>query len=173
MKKKELPWKRLTIQDVNTEEMWRWTYGVAMNLGFNKYSERLEPCGTFKCEDCALYDPFDKDYSCCSSVSVMQDYIKRPFTKFPRMERMVFRQLWEKDYRYVANFHGTLIATRGFNKGSQNVEDIEENSIGFTETLQVENGQLLNLGDINEILPVSIPEHYYVDLYELFGNDAG
>lgn len=169
--KKKLPWKRLTIQDVNTEEMWRWTYGVAMNLGFNKYSERLEPCGTLECKDCALYNLLDEHY--CSQVFVMQDYVKRPFTKFPRMERMVFKQLWEKDYRYVANFYGTLIATRGFHESRQNVEEFEENSIDFTETLQVENGQLLNLGDINEILLIPIPEHYYVDLYELFGNDAG
>lgn len=171
MKKKKIPWKRLTIQDVNTEEMWKMIYGVFINLGFNKHSERLELCGTFECENCALYNPPDKNY--CMSVAAIQDYIKGPFTKFPKMERMFFRQLWEKDYRYVANFHGTLIATRGFNKGSQNVEEFEENSIDFFETLQVENGQLLNLGDINEILPISIPEHYYVDLYELFGNDAG
>lgn len=94
MKKKELPWKRLAIKDVNTEEMWRWNCGVAMNLGFNKHSERLEPCGALECKDCALYNLLDEHY--CSQVFVMQDYIKRPFTKFPRMERMIFRQLWEK-----------------------------------------------------------------------------
>ena len=171
MKKKRVPWKKFTIQEANTEEMWRWTYGGAMDLGFNKYSERLAICGPLECKDCALYDPLDEN--CCSSVSAMRDYIKRPFTKFPRMERMIFRRLWEKDYRYVANFYGTLIATYGFNEGSQNVEEIEDNSIGFTETLQARQGQLLNLGDINETLPVSIPEHYYVDLYDLFGDSAG
>ena len=171
MKKKRLPWKKLTIQEVNTEEVWTWAYGVAINGGFNKYSERLETCSRLNCENCALHDPRDEHY--CNSVSVMRDYIKRPFTKFPKMERLIFRRLWEKDYRYIANFHGTLIATYGFHESSHDVNEFEDGSIDFTETLKVQNGQLLNLGDINEILPIPIPEHYYVDLYDLFGDSAG
>lgn len=171
MKKKRITWKKLTIQEVNTDDIWTWAYGVAVGVGFNKYSERLEMCGLLNCENCALHDPRDEHY--CSSVSVMRDYIKRPFTKFPKMERLIFRCLWEKDYRYIANFHGTLIATYGFHESNQDVNEFEDGSIDFTETLQVQNGQLLNLGDINEILPVPIPEHHYVDLYDLFGDSAG
>ena len=170
MKKKRVPWKKLTIKDVNTEEIWRWGCDIAVDLAINKYSERLVMCDNIKCEDCALYDPLEDHY--CKAW-VVKNYIERPFTKFPKMERMVFRRLWEKDYRYVANFYGTLIATYGFNEGSQNVEEIEDNSIGFTETLQVQQGQLLNLGDINETLPGPLPEHYYVDLYDLFGRSEG
>ena len=170
MKKKRVPWKKLTIQDVNTEDLWNWSCGIIPHLGLNKHSERLEMCGVLKCENCVLHDPMDEHHC---EYTAMKRYLKWPFTKFPKMERMIFRRLWEKDYRYVANFYETLIATYGFHEGNQNVEEIEENSIGFTETLQMQHGQLLQLGDINEILPVPLPEHHYIDLYDLFGDSAG